>query len=73
MKQTIVDRKEFLDAVASGSDRDTEVESIHLYGDRAVVTCIVTMKPGGERYHNLRLFVRREGGWKLLGWANEPL
>lgn len=46
--KTIVDRKEFLDAVASGSDRDTEVESIHLYGDRAVVTCIVTMKPGGK-------------------------
>jgi hypothetical protein len=71
--RTIVDRKEFLDAVAPGSDRITQIESIHLYGDRAVVTCIVTMQPGGERYHNLRLFIRREEKWKLLGWANEPL
>jgi hypothetical protein len=71
--RTTVDRKDFLDAVAPGSDRDTEIESIHLYGDRAVVTCIVTMKPGNARYHNLRLFVRREEEWKLLGWANQPL
>jgi len=71
--RTIVDRKEFLDAVAAGSDRDTEIESIQLYGNRAVVTCIVTMKPAQTRFHNLRLFVRRENGWKLLGWANEPL
>lgn len=75
--RTIVGREEFLDAVASGpdrvtQDRVTQIESIHLYGDRAVVTCIVTMKPGGEMYHNLRLFVRREEEWKLLGWANEP-
>ena len=72
-KRTIVDRKEFLDAVGPASDRDTEIESIHLYGNRAVVTCIVTMKPGGERFHNVRLFIRPEAEWKLLGWANEPL
>ena len=71
--RTIVDCKEFLEAVASGPDRVTQIKSIHLYGDRAVVTCIVTMKPEGQRYHNLRLFIRREGKWKLLGWANEPL
>lgn len=71
--RTIVDREEFLMGVASSSDRDTQVESIHLYGDRAVVTCMVTLKTTGERYHNLRLFVRRKEGWKLLGWANEPL
>jgi hypothetical protein len=71
--KTIVDREEFLNAVTSGPDRETQVESIHLYGDRAVVTCIVTMPPGGQKYHNLRVFVRREEGWKLLGWANERL
>jgi hypothetical protein len=71
--RTIVDREEFLEGVASCSDRDTQIESVNLYGERAVVTCIVTMKPTGERYHNLRLFVRTKEGWKLLGWANEPL
>jgi hypothetical protein len=30
-------------------------------------------KKEGEKFHNLRLFVRREGQWKLLGWANERL
>ena len=70
--KTIVDRQEYLEAVAPNSERDTEIESIHRYGDRAVVACIVTMRPGGQRYHNLRLFVRRKEGWKLLGWANEP-
>jgi hypothetical protein len=70
--KSIVDRQEFLTTVAPGSKRDTEVESIQLYGDRAVVASIVTLRPGGQRYHNLRLFVRREDGWKLLGWANEP-
>ncbi len=55
-------------------DRDTEIESIHLYGDRAVVTCIVTMpqKPP-NKYHNVRLFIRETAGWKLLGWANEAI
>lgn len=71
--RTIVDRNDFLDSVVSGSDRDTHVESIHLYEDRAVVTCIVTLKPGDKKYHNLRLFIRKEEGWKLLAWANEPL
>jgi hypothetical protein len=23
--------------------------------------------------HNIRLFVRVEDDWKLLGWANEPV
>jgi hypothetical protein len=35
------------------------------------VKCIVTC--GEERFHNLRLFVRLEQQWKLLGWANERL
>jgi hypothetical protein len=27
---------------------------------------------GDRDWHNLRLFVRRSGDWKLLAWANEP-
>lgn len=65
----------FLDKVKPGPDRDTEIESIHLYGDRAVVTCIVTMprQPPNKKYHNVRLFIRVKEDWKLLGWANEEL
>jgi hypothetical protein len=54
--------------------RVTEIVSIDLHGNRAIVTCIVTM--GDKRYHNLRLFVRdeeHEEQWKLLGWANEQI
>jgi hypothetical protein len=74
-ERTISDRNEFLDAVKAGAQGETEVESISLYGNRAVVTCIVTLKTDGgdRRFHNVRLWVRSEGGWKLLGWANEPL
>jgi hypothetical protein len=70
--RTIVDAGEFLNAVKPGPDRDTEIESIQIYGDRALVSCVVTMRPDDKRFHNLRLFVRREKEWKLLGWANEP-
>jgi hypothetical protein len=55
----------------SDSRRQTQVESIALWGNRAVVTCIVTI--GNMRYHNVRLFIRQDQAWKILGWANEPL
>ncbi len=56
-------------------DRETEVKSVEIYGNRAVVKCIVTVKykSGDKRFHNLRLFVRHNGEWKVLGWANEPV
>ena len=71
--KTIDDRKDFLDKVTPTDPRETKVESIDLYGDRAIVQCIVTMKAtsGDKRFHNLRLFIRYEEKWKLLGWANE--
>jgi hypothetical protein len=74
-RTTIDDREEFLKKVKPSDCRETEVESIDLHGDRAVVRCIVTLKSasGDKKFHNLRLFVRHEGQWKLLGWANEPL
>src|SRR3989304_7016679 len=72
---TIDDQADFLKKVARSDPRETTVESIDLNGDRAIVKCIVTVKSarGNKRYHNVRLFVRHEGKWKLLGWANEPL
>ena len=72
---TIDDRRAFLNKVKPSDPRETQVESIELCGDRAIVRCIVTVKTadGDKKYHNLRLFVRHQGEWKLLGWANEPL
>jgi len=74
-ERTISNRDEYLDAVKPGAHGETQVESISLYGNRAVVTCIVTLKTdsGDRRFHNIRLWIRNEEGWKLLGWANEPL
>ena len=75
-EKTINDRGEFLKLIKplkpddpNPGSRETKVESIEIYGDRAVVACVVTF--GGNKYHNLRLFVRRENQWRLLGWANE--
>jgi hypothetical protein len=72
---TFDNRDEFLKKVKHGDPHETEIVSVDLYGDRAIVTCVVTAKPptGDKKYHNLRLFVRHEGQWKLLGWANEPV
>ena len=72
----VVDREGYLSMVEPSGKRETDIEAIQLYGDRAVVSCIVTMQsPNGERrkFHNLRLFTRIDSGWKLLGWANEPM
>ena len=43
----VVDRPGYLAAVAESEPRLTEIESIQLYGDRAVVTCVVTLDRGG--------------------------
>jgi hypothetical protein len=72
----VVDREEFLKDVKPRGPTKTRVESVTFHGkDRAVVICIVTVQAEGRdtMYHNIRLFVRHNGGWKLLGWANEPL
>jgi hypothetical protein len=70
--RTVDDQVAFLQKVKPGGTRVIRIiEPIELYGDRAIVKCIVTA--GEQAFHNLRLFVRREGQWKLLAWANEPL
>src|SRR6187402_1318540 len=74
-QRTIDDRDAYLDAVKPAVAGETAIESISLYGNRAVVTCIVTLRTesGDQSFHNIRLWIRNEGSWKLLGWANEPL
>jgi hypothetical protein len=69
--RTVDGRAEFLAKVAAGGRRTTRAGPIRVYGDRALVECVVSM--GDDEFHNLRLFVRRDGDWKLLGWANEKL
>jgi hypothetical protein len=69
--RTVDDRVAFLEKVAPGGRRTTRVGPIQVQGDRALVECVVSV--GDDEFHNLRLFVRRGGDWKLLGWANEKL
>jgi hypothetical protein len=69
---TVDDAIAFLQKVAPGGGRSIRIlEPIQVLGGRAVVQCVVIQ--GDREFHNLRLFVRRDGEWKLLGWANEPL
>lgn len=65
----LVNREEYLDKVAPSPQRGTRVDELAIFGDRAVVMCVV--EQDGVHYHNIRLFVREGGEWRLLGWANE--
>lgn len=70
----VVGREQFLKDVKPRDKSTTKVESVNFHGkDRAVVTAVVTLKIDGKdkSFHNVRLFIRDETGWKLLGWANE--
>ena len=73
----IVDRQQYMDAVAASGARTTSIRSITFLGRaRAAVSCVVTMEVQGSRkdFDNLRMFIRMDGGpWKLLAWANEPI
>lgn len=70
--RTVDDQVAYLQKVHSGGTRTSQkIESIEVLGNRAIVKCIVA--EGGQNFHNLRLFVRRAEGWKLLAWANEPI
>lgn len=67
---SLADRSAYLSKINPGP-RQTTIESIQLYGNRAVVACVVEI--AGARTHNLRLFVKEQDRWRLLGWANEPV
>lgn len=73
----VVDRQQFLDAVAPGAARTTSIRSITFAGKaRAVVSCIVSMEIQGAKkdFDNLRVFVRAaDEKWQLMAWANEPV
>jgi hypothetical protein len=67
--QTFDDREQFLSKVAARPPSKTTIQSVDVMGNRAVVKCIVELN--GNRYHNLRMFVKHKDVWKILGWANE--
>ncbi len=71
----VVDRQAFLKALTSGGDRALigEIEVTPLGEERALVRSTVQTYVGGDRrtFDNARLFVRIEGRWRLLAWANE--
>lgn len=67
---SVVNRSDYLGNVKAG-ERITDVESVCRYGNRAVVTCRIT--DGAAVTHNIRLFIKSAGRWRLLGWANEAL
>lgn len=70
--RTVEDRDAFLSKVKPSGRRLTRViEPIQVFGDRAIVQCTIAID--GKEYHNLRMFVRRDGQWRLLGWANEAV
>jgi hypothetical protein len=69
--KTVDDAGRFLQKVAPRERCQLTFEHVEVLGARALVKCVVTC--GKERFHNLRLFVRIEGQWKLLAWANERL
>lgn len=73
----VVDRKQYIDAVAPSAPRTTNVRSITFAGKaRAIVSCVVTMEVQGAKkdFDNLRVFIRSdEGRWRLLAWANEAV
>lgn len=66
---TVADRAAFFAASKPGK-RVLTVDSVHVYGKRAVVACRV--EEGGVTTHNVRLFVKRGDKWQVLAWANEP-
>jgi hypothetical protein len=73
----LVDRGEFLKAVAPSAERRTQVVTGTELEVTAVVSCQVSMEQedgSSKSFHNHRLFVRAdtEAEWQLLGWANEP-
>lgn len=72
--KTVDDAGRFLQKVAKKPEPgklEIDKVEVEVLGSRAIVKCLVAQ--GGKRYHNVRLFVRLEGQWKLLGWGNEVI
>jgi hypothetical protein len=66
----VIDRQMFLGALNSSKTRSQRDVAVTLVGSsRAVVTSEVEMD--GVTFHNLRVFIATDSGWRLLAWANE--
>jgi hypothetical protein len=65
----LVNRKDYLEEVKVSSKRTTTVDKVEAFGKLAIVHCIV--EQDGKRYRNIRLFIRQDGEWLLMAWANE--
>jgi hypothetical protein len=65
--RTVDDRVAFLQKVVSGGARTTcIVEPIEMYGDRAIVRCIVTV--GDQEFDNLRVNTTPKADRPTHGW-----
>ena len=77
----LADRGQFLAKVAPSDERRTSIESIQIFDDRAVVTCVVEMgmemgqdNSHARQFHNVCVFIRSDvEDWKLFAWANRKL
>lgn len=78
----VATRGEFLDGLATGSQRlMSDVHVTEFPERRAVIRCTVVKWSGdtgtppadAPRYDNLRLFWRTDEGWRLVAWVNEPV
>jgi hypothetical protein len=78
---TVVDRDQFLTALADPGNRNdlltSVIESIDVRGAQAVVVAMVTFsglrnsKPTSGLFRNIRLFDRTGDGWRLVMWFNK--
>ena len=71
---SIINKETFLNALKAGGDRKYEsTESVDVFNNRAIIRCIISRNKGKEKVHNIRLFVKKDSNWQLLGWANEVI
>ena len=67
------DRTGFLDSPSVSSARQTRVDSITVFDNRAIVVCTVSEEAdiGQVRFRNIRVFTRRttQAPWQLVSWV----
>ena len=67
--ESVLDGPGFLQALTPGGTRTTTIrEPVQLFDGRAIVESVVEKE--GKSFHNLRLWVKIGGEWRLLAWAN---
>jgi hypothetical protein len=69
--KTVDNEITFLQKIKAGRISEARIiEPIAIFGNRAVVQCAVKVKD--REYHNLRLFVKREGSWNFSPGPTNP-